>query len=146
MDLAVRQNNKALVQQATDIMLRTLEHGWDKEFGGILYFLDVLGHPPQQLEWDQKLWWVHVEALVALAKAHQLTGDERCAEWFTKVHAYTWQHFRDESAGEWFGYLNRRGEVLLPLKGGKWKGCFHIPRSLYQVWKTLSSPPAPSTL
>ena len=29
------------------------------------------------------------------------------------------------------------GEVLLDLKGGKWKGCFHIPRALYQVWKTL---------
>jgi N-acylglucosamine 2-epimerase len=41
--------------------------------------------------------------------------------------------------GEWFGYLNRRAEVLLPLKGGKWKGCFHIPRALYLVSKELSS-------
>jgi N-acylglucosamine 2-epimerase len=31
--------------------------------------------------------------------------------------------------------------VLLPLKGGKWKGCFHIPRSLYQVWQTLEKLP-----
>jgi N-acylglucosamine 2-epimerase len=29
--------------------------------------------------------------------------------------------------------------VLLPLKGGKWKGCFHVPRSLYQCWKTLKA-------
>jgi N-acylglucosamine 2-epimerase len=93
------------------------------------------------LEWDQKLWWVHVEALVAMAKAWTLTGDERCAEWFRKLQDYTWKHFRDnEQGGEWFGYLNRRGEVLLPLKGGKWKGCFHVPRSLYQIWKTLNSP------
>ena len=27
------------------------------------------------------------------------------------------------------------GEVLLPLKGGKWKGCFHVPRGLYQIWR-----------
>lgn len=27
--------------------------------------------------------------------------------------------------------------VLLPLKGGKWKGCFHVPRGLYQMWKML---------
>lgn len=27
--------------------------------------------------------------------------------------------------------------VLLPLKGGKWKGCFYIPRGLYQCWQTL---------
>ncbi|WP_276482068.1 AGE family epimerase/isomerase [Paraflavitalea pollutisoli] len=136
MDLAKRMGDEALIRRACDIMLHTLEYGWDKEFGGILYFLDVLGNPPQQLEWDQKLWWVHAEALVALSKGYALTGDERCLDWFKKVHQYTWDHFRDEQYGEWFGYLNRRGEVLLDLKGGKWKGCFHIPRSLYQVWKT----------
>ena len=137
MDIGKRLNDKELIVKAKDIMLRTLEYGWDKEYEGIFYFLDVKGYPPQQLEWDQKLWWVHVEALVALAKGYQLTGDERCAKWFEKVHHYTWKHFRDAEHGEWFGYLNRRGEVLLPLKGGKWKGCFHMPRSLYQVWKTL---------
>lgn len=137
MDLGKRLKDEVLINKAKDIMLNTLAHGWDKEYGGIFYFLDVKGAPPQQLEWDQKLWWVHVEALVALAKAYKLTGDDRCRDWFEKLHDYTWNHFRDEEHGEWFGYLNRRGEVLLPLKGGKWKGCFHIPRALYQVWKTL---------
>jgi N-acylglucosamine 2-epimerase len=139
MDLGIRVNDTSLIDKAVTIMLNTLEYGWDKEYGGIFYFLDIQGHPPQQLEWDQKLWWVHVEALVALAKGFQHTGDMRCKEWFEKVHAYTWTHFKDQQYGEWFGYLNRRGEVLLPLKGGKWKGCFHIPRSLYQVWKTLET-------
>ena len=139
MDLGIRLNDKSLIDKAVTIMLNTLEYGWDKEYGGIFYFLDIQGHPPQQLEWDQKLWWVHVEALVALAKGFQHTGDLRCKEWFEKVHDYTWSHFKDEQYGEWFGYLNRRGEVLLPLKGGNWKGCFHIPRSLYQVWKTLET-------
>ena len=139
MDLGVRLENNALIENANNIMLRTLEHGWDKEFEGIFYLLDYKGYPMQQLEWDQKLWWVHVEALVALAKGYQLTGDAQCAQWFEKVHQYTWQHFKDPHHGEWFGYLNRRGEVLLEAKGGKWKGCFHIPRSLYQVWKTLES-------
>jgi len=139
MDLGIRLNDTSLIDKAVSIMLNTLEYGWDKEYGGIFYFLDIQGHPPQQLEWDQKLWWVHVEALVALAKGFQHTGDMRCKEWFDKVHDYTWSHFKDQQYGEWFGYLNRRGEVLLPLKGGKWKGCFHIPRSLYQVWKTLET-------
>lgn len=139
MDLGERLHDKALIEKACQITLRTLEYGWDKEYGGIFYFLDIKGSPTQQLEWDQKLWWVHVEALVALAKGYKLTGDTRCAEWFMKLHEYTWKHFKDNEYGEWFGYLNRRGEVLLPLKGGKWKGCFHIPRSLYQVWKTLET-------
>ena len=46
-------------------------------------------------------------------------------------------HRQDAQYPEWFGYLNRQGEVLLPLKGGKWKGCFHVPRGLYQCWKVL---------
>jgi len=37
--------------------LKTLDFGWDKEYEGILYFMDSKGAPPQQLEWDQKLWW-----------------------------------------------------------------------------------------
>jgi N-acylglucosamine 2-epimerase len=139
MDLAKRLNDTVLINKALEIIFRTLEFGWDKEFGGILYFKDVKGHPTQQLEWDQKLWWVHVEALVALAKGYVLTRDPRCVEWFTRIHDYSWSRFKDNEYGEWFGYLNRRGEVLLPLKGGKWKGCFHIPRALYLVSKELSS-------
>ena len=140
MDLGKRFNDPSLIQKAVNIMLDTLEMAWDSEFGGIYYFMDAKGFPTQQLEWDQKLWWVHVETLVALAKGYAFTGDERCAKWFERVHDYTWKHFKDPEFGEWFGYLNRRGEVLLPLKGGKWKGCFHIPRALYQVWKTLEEP------
>ncbi|WP_200977851.1 AGE family epimerase/isomerase [Echinicola sp. 20G] len=137
MDIAKRRDDEELLERAVKVMLAQLEYGWDSEYGGIFYFLDVNGNPPQQLEWDQKLWWVHLETLIALAKGYQFTRNPRCWEWFEKVHSYTWEKFYDPTEGEWFGYLNRRGEVLLDLKGGKWKGCFHVPRALYQVWKTF---------
>jgi N-acylglucosamine 2-epimerase len=137
MDLAEKKNDAALIEKAKDITLSILEYSWDKERDGILYFLDINGHPPEKLEWDQKLWWVHVETLISLLKGYLHTGDERCWQWFEKVHNYTWTHFVDHEKGEWFGYLNREGKVLLPLKGGKWKGCFHVPRGLYQLWKTM---------
>jgi len=139
MDLSVRLKRPELAQKAVEIMLRTIEYGWDNEFGGIFYFMDIKGYPPQQLEWDQKLWWVHVETLISLIKGYSLTGNPECLAWFEKVHDYTWSHFADPEYDEWFGYLNRRGEVLLPLKGGKWKGCFHVPRGLFQIWKTLEN-------
>lgn len=139
MDLSVRLQKPELAEKAVEIVLRTLEYSWDKNFDGIFYFLDIKGNPPQQLEWDQKLWWVHIETLISLIKGYALTQNEKCLTWFEKVHDYTWSHFADPEHGEWFGYLNRRGEVLLPLKGGKWKGCFHVPRGLYQVWKTLET-------
>lgn len=137
MDIAERRGDPDLARRAVEITLRTLDKGWDMEYGGIFYFLDVKGYPPQQLEWDQKLWWVHIEALISLAKGYRMTGDQRCLEWFQKVDSYTWSHFPDPDYGEWFGYLNRRGEVLLPIKGGKWKGCFHVPRGLLQVYNAL---------
>lgn len=137
MDLGERLNRPDLIEKAKDTALNMFDYGWDKEFGGIFYFMDRKGFPPQQLEWDQKLWWVHIETLIAMIKGYQLTKDNRCLEVFKKVHQYTWSHFKDPKYPEWFGYLNRRGEVLLPLKGGKWKGCFHVPRGLYQCWKTL---------
>ncbi len=137
MDLGKRLGRPELIRKAVEICLQEVEYGWDKEFGGIFYFMDRLGHPRHELEWDQKLWWVHLETLISLIKGYQLTGDERCLKWFEKVHDYTWIHFRDADHPEWYGYLNRQGEVLLPLKGGKWKGCFHVPRGLLNVWKIL---------
>jgi N-acylglucosamine 2-epimerase len=137
MDIARRRGDQALAGRAVDVALSMLARGWDHEYGGIFYFLDRLGRPPQQLEWDQKLWWVHVETLIALALGYSLTGRAACCEWYERVHAYTWEHFPDPGYGEWFGYLDRRGGVLLPLKGGKWKGCFHIPRGLLRCWKIM---------
>lgn len=137
MDLGKRLNRPELIKKAKDITLIMIEYGWDKEYDGIFYFMDRLGKPLQQLEWDQKLWWVHIETMISLLKGYNLTGDPKCLEWYEKVHNYVWSHFKDREYPEWFGYLNRRGEILLTLKGGKWKGCFHVPRGLYQCWKVL---------
>ena len=139
MDLGKRLGRQDLIDKAVQIALNEAEYGWDKQYGGIFYFMDRLGRPCQQLEWDQKLWWVHIETLIAMLKGYQMTGDRGCWEWFEKIHDYTWSHFKDKEYPEWFGYLNRRGEVLLSLKGGKWKGCFHVPRGLYQCWQILES-------
>ncbi|WP_186758230.1 AGE family epimerase/isomerase [Echinicola salinicaeni] len=137
MDVAERFEDESLIDQVINIGMKTLEWGWDQEYGGIYYFLDIQGLPSEKLEWNQKLWWVHLEALVFLAKAYQHTKREECLDWFEKVHQYAWKHFRDEENGEWFGYLDRYGDVLIPAKGGKWKGCFHVPRALLLIWKTF---------
>jgi N-acylglucosamine 2-epimerase len=137
MDIAERKGDLALIKRAVEVVLSTLEMSWDAQFGGIFYFMDAQGHPPQQLEWDQKLWWVHMETLVALLKAFRLTKRPECWGWFERVHEYTWSHFPDPQHGEWYGYLNRAGDALLTLKGGKWKGCFHVPRGLYLCMREL---------
>ena len=137
MEIAARSSDRETIDKAVQVVLNTVEFAWDTQYGGLYYFMDSEGHPPQQLEWDQKLWWVHVETLVALLMGYRLTGRPECWDWYEKVHAYSWTHFSDHQYPEWFGYLNRRGEVLLNLKGGKWKGCFHIPRSFFLCWQEL---------
>lgn len=137
MQIAEKEKDWKTIERSVEILLSILEFGWDQEQGGIFYFLDALGKPPLQLEWDQKLWWVHLESLVALSMAWRLTGNPECWTWFERIHEYAWRGFADPEQGEWFGYLNRGGQVLIPLKGGKWKGCFHLPRALYTCWKQL---------
>jgi N-acylglucosamine 2-epimerase len=137
MEIGQRRKDRELIERAVEITLSTLKFGWDQKHGGLFYFLDSESKPPQQLEWDQKLWWVHIETLIALLMGYSLTGKPECWEWFERMHEYTWKHFPDPDHGEWFGYLDRRGEPLLPLKGGKWKGCFHVPRGLFRCWRLL---------
>ena len=103
------------------------------EYGGIYYFMDKYGKSHIELQWDMKLWWPHLEALIALLMGYQLTGDEELYKWFEKVHDYTWSHFPDKEHGEWYGYLNRQGQVNNRTKSNKWKCCFHLPRALYMI-------------
>lgn len=136
-DIGARRGDRRLIERAKGTIIRILEYSWDTSEGGIFYFMDAKGHPLQQLEWNQKLWWVHLETLVALAKAYEHAPDDTLWQWYEKVHDYTWSHFPDPRHGEWFGYLKRDGKPLSTLKGGKWKGCFHVPRALFQCWKTF---------
>jgi N-acylglucosamine 2-epimerase len=126
-----------LSKTAIDMVRWSYERGWDADHGGILYFLDSKGYSPTPLEWDMKLWWPHCEALYAHLLNYQLTGDENDLKAFHQVHDYAFKHFSDPEYGEWFGYLNRRGEVTHRFKGGPYKGCFHVPRALWLVWKNL---------
>ena len=80
MDLGKRLNRPDLIEKAKNITLTMLNYGWDKQYSGIYYFMDRLGNPPQQLEWDQKLWWVHIEAMIAMIKKYDVLegGMPRC--------------------------------------------------------------------
>lgn len=131
------RRDNSIIQRALDVLRWSLELGWDQDYGGLLYFVDYEGKPPTRLEWDQKLWWPHTEALYALLLAHELSGEAWCAAWYERVHEWSFSHFADPEYGEWYGYLHRDGSLLTPLKGGVWKGPFHLPRALLYGYKLL---------
>ena len=125
-----RVPNPALEQMLLNSILTALDFGWDQEFGGLYYFMDLEGRPRPELEANMKLWWPHTEAIYALVLAYTRTGDERYKIWLDRVHAYTFATFPDPEFGEWFGYCDRRGVVATELKGGAYKCAFHVPRAL----------------
>ena len=137
MNAASRIGDREIIDKAAEIILAELECAWDREYGGLYYFMDVLGKPHVELQWNNKLWWAHNEALIATAMAYKLTGRHEFAEWFVKIHDWTWFHFPDPQYGEWFGYLDRYGNVANNLKAGKWKGFFHLPRMLLVCSETI---------
>lgn len=121
---------REIIETTRDAMLWTAERAWDEKYGGIFYYMDYEGFPTEKVESKMKLWWVHAEALCAFLLAYRLTGDPACEAWFRRIQEWTWASFPDPEYGEWYGYLERTGEVAHTLKGGKWKGFFHIPRAL----------------
>ncbi|MDD3212240.1 MAG: AGE family epimerase/isomerase [Eubacteriales bacterium] len=123
-------HDQSMVEDVAEIMLWCIESGWDKQYGGIFYYQDYMGYPTDKLESNMKLWWVHNEAINAMLLATKLTGSKAHEEWFKKLHEYSFTHFADRAGGEWYGYLSREGEPAFGLKGGKWKGFFHLPRML----------------
>ena len=127
------------IEDLTGAMLWTIEKGWDEEFGGICYYRDYEGRPLEKLESDMKLWWVHAEALCAFLLAFKATGKPEFLGWFETIKDWSWAHFRDSEFGEWFGYLDREGVPSSTLKGGKWKGMFHVPRALLFCRDTLKT-------
>lgn len=131
MDEALYRDDEDLFATAEKIFRLAAETGWDEEFGGLLYFIDALGKPPEAYEHDMKLWWPHNEMMIASAKAFANTNDRYYLDWLIKVVDYCKKHFVDDEYGEWFGYLRRDGvPTQPPTKGSTFKGPFHVERSL----------------
>ena len=134
MERANATGDKALHAKAVNVFDMAFSKGWDKEYGGILYFMDCLGNPPEAYEHDMKLWWPHNEALIASMMIYRDTKDEKYLDIFYQILDYCKQYFADAPYGEWYGYLRRDGKPTEPAcKGSTFKGPFHVPRCLIMV-------------
>jgi len=135
----LRQMDAKLLKMGLTILDWMWEWGWDKKYGGILYYRDAKGLPVQEYWQDMKFWWPQNETIIATLLAYSLTGVEKYRQWHKMIHDWTYAHFPDPEYGEWFGYLHRDGRISVPLKGNLWKGPFHIPRMQFNAWKLAES-------
>lgn len=134
LEYARQTGEKEWVEKAAQIFDWAYEAGWDREYGGLLYFVDCLKKPPEAYEHDMKLWWPHNEILIASLMLYQDTGKEKYLQRFFETLEYCKVHFSDPEYGEWYGYLRRDGVPTMPsTKGSTFKGPFHLPRCLVLV-------------
>ncbi len=127
----VKRNDKDIIKVASNIFNDAFNFGWDKKYGGILYFKDILGLPVEAYEHDMKLWWPHNETVIASLMFYLYTKEDKYKQIFDKVVDYSFTHFSDREYGEWFGYLRRDGvPTEPPCKGHTYKGPFHVMRML----------------
>ncbi len=134
LEYAKRKGKPELIEKCEEIFTNAFEAGWDNEYGGLLYFIDALGLPPESYEHDMKLWWPHNEILISSLMLYRDTGKEKYLDYFFKTFDYCLKHFYDQKYGEWYGYLRRDGlPTMPPCKGSTFKGPFHLPRMLGMV-------------
>ena len=134
LEVARDREDETMIASIVDIIAASLQQGWDEEYGGIRYLINVDGSPTTLQSADMKLWWVHVEALYASLLGWICTGRSDLRVWYEKIHDYTFEHFPDSKWGEWYGYLNRDGSVVFDAKANGSKGFFHIPRVLWRCY------------
>ncbi len=133
------RQDQELIQLGCEMLDWSWARGWDRDYGGLRYFVDVKGLPVQEYWHDMKFWWPQNEAIIATLMASKLAPDTKYRRWHTHVHNWAYEHFPDLEHGEWFGYLHRDGSLSVPLKGNLWKGPFHLPRMQLTCWQLLEA-------
>ncbi|GAB2784523.1 AGE family epimerase/isomerase [Rhabdobacter roseus] len=137
MELAERTRNRKLLSQMVDLVELTMQAAWDEPLGGFFHKMDIKSLPPLEPDWCHKLWWVQLEALPALLKAHLVSARPGFLARFEQLHEYLWAHFPDPAQGEWYGWLDREARPYLRHKITADKGCFYTIKNLLATSQLL---------
>lgn len=155
MHFAGKTGDKKALEAAVDVVRWMTSKGWDGEYGGLPQMLHKDGGPPRgevaeenrgdhmlvelTENWDNKLWWVHSEALYAIILAYEHSGDKALLDTYDTFHDYVFSTFPnpDKSVGEWIQIRDRKGEpeekvVALPVKDP-----YHVTRAFMHLIKSL---------
>ena len=148
-----------LLPTARHLFDTALAHGWDDEFGGIVY-----GFAPEALReaspargepgievasattWfcdDDKYFWVQAEAIAASMRLFAATGDAAYRDWYARLWEYAWRHFVDHRHGAWYRILDRRNGKYDDKKSPAGKTDYHTMGACHDVLAVLRATNAP---
>lgn len=126
----------------------TFDLGWDKEYGGLLRFVDREGGKPKgelisnipcsyekliMDTWDMKLWWPHSEILYLFLLLYELTGEEDMKSRYELSKDYVFHVFPNHEIGEWIQILARDGKPMNKVVALPVKDPFHIMRNFIKI-------------
>ncbi len=115
----IRKDDELRTVAIEKFLCRPLTYGWDHSYGGLFYYLDADGLSPTQLEWRQKLWWPHCEALIATLMAYRDTRHSRYLADFDRVFKYCYSHVSKP------GKSQTKQTLYM---------CSYIDTSIYSLW------------
>lgn len=142
-----RRGDRSIIDRAVQVAGWTYRRAYDREHGGIVSFLDANGAEPTQkdwhkainMQWHDKCWWAHSEALYTLALCAAETGSGKWWNRFLDLNTWCRAHFHDPEYGEWYPELYRDGSPKLTDKGTLWKAAYHLPRALMKIMLLLAA-------
>src|SRR5665647_1776627 len=110
-----------------------MNHSKDAVSGGYLTSLNRKG---EVYDTDKYMWLQGREVWLFSMLYNKV---EKKQEWLDMaLHGADFmKKFGMDKQGNWYFSLTREGKPLVELKGGKWKGCFHVPRGMYEIWKII---------
>jgi mannose/cellobiose epimerase-like protein (N-acyl-D-glucosamine 2-epimerase family) len=141
--LLILERDKAHLQNASDWLVprarelfdAALSKAWDAEHGGIHY-----GFGPDGDICDaDKYFWVQAESFAAAALLGARTGDTAYWDAYTRIWAYSWEHFVDHQHGAWYRILGPANQKLTDEKSPAGKTDYHTMGACYEVLNVLEA-------
>ncbi|MEX2574439.1 MAG: AGE family epimerase/isomerase [Balneolaceae bacterium] len=150
---ALKSGRNTYIPKAVGAIEKAIDVGWDRDYGGLLRFVDKDGGKPRgnrvsdpfeemiEDSWDMKLWWPHSEALYSTLLAASLTDSEKLADDHEKMRKYVFDTFPnpDRSVGEWIQIRDREGKPLDKVAALPVKDPFHILRNMLLILDLLEN-------
>ena len=124
-----------MLPRAQSLFETAMRHGWDAEFGGLVYGFDLAG----ALYDGDKYFWVQAESFAAAALLAVRTGESRYWDWYDRIWDYAWRHMVDHEHGAWFRILSRDNRKLGDEKSPAGKTDYHTMGACHDVLRALGA-------
>ena len=126
---ADRRDDRDLRIKGVNLLQTHFEAGWDPQYGGIYYEIDLDGQPAE----NRKDAWAQAEFMRALVTAAMTEADDWITEAYARIHSWAFEMYADNSDDLWRLSVTRDGKPIYNRR----LDMIHHPRMLLSILETL---------